>query len=171
MDRPVEIVVREATPKDLPALEWDGEYRHYRRLFARAMEEAANGRRILLLAEIGGDLAGQIFVQLTTRSAFASRGVRSAYLYAFRVKRANRSQGIGSQLLREAESRLAALGFERCVISVARTNRAARRLYERHGYQVFAEDSGEWSYVDHQGVVRNVSEPAYVLEKQLDPRG
>lgn len=168
MDKPVETVVRQATPEDLPALEWDGKYRHYRRLFARAMDEAENGRRILLLAEAGDQITGQIFIQLATRSSFATRGVRSGYLYAFRVKRAYRGQGVGSLLLREAEARLGERGFGRSVISVAKGNRAARRLYERHGYRVFAEDSGEWSYVDHQGVVRNVSEPAYVMEKQLD---
>lgn len=163
------MVVREATSADLPALEWDGEYRHYRRLFARAMQEAEHGRRILLLAEAGDQITGQIFIQLTTRSSFAAQGVRSGYLYAFRVKRAHRGKGIGSKLLREAELHLTERDFGRSVISVAKSNRSARRLYERHGYRVFAEDSGEWSYIDDQGVVRNVSEPAYVMEKRLGP--
>lgn len=167
MDRPAEALIREAEPADLPDLEWDGQYRHYRRLFARAMEEAQQGRRILLLAEVGERLAGQIFVQLNTRAAFASQGVRSAYLYAFRVKRPFRGRGIGSQLLQEAEQRLRQMGYGRVVISVARDNRAARRLYERHDYRIFAEDGGEWSYIDHQGVVRHVSEPAHVMEKWL----
>lgn len=167
MDRQAHADIREAGPEDLPNLEWDGQYRHYRRLFARAMDEAQQGRRILLLAEVGEKLAGQIFVQLNTRANFASEGARSAYLYAFRVKRPFRGQGIGSQLLQEAEQRLRQLGYDRAVISVAKDNRAARRLYERHDYRVFDEDAGEWSYVDHQGVVRHVSEPAHVMEKWL----
>lgn len=167
MDRPADATIRQATPEDLPELEWGGEYRHFRRLFARALEEAQHGRRILLLAESEGQLAGQIFVQLTTRASFASEGVRSGYLYAFRVKRPFRGQGIGSQLLQEAEGRLLELGYGRTVISVAKGNRAARRLYERHDYRFFTEDPGEWSYVDHRGVVRHVHEPAYVMEKRL----
>lgn len=167
MDKPAQAVIRQATLEDLPALEWDGEYRHYRRLFARAMEEAQHGRRIVLLAESGGSLTGQLFIQFTTRASFASQDTKSAYLYAFRVKRAYRGQGIGSQLLQEAEALLQARGYGRTVISVAKSNRAARRLYERHDYRIFAEDSGEWSYIDHRGVLRHVVEPAYVMEKWL----
>jgi GNAT superfamily N-acetyltransferase len=167
MDKAAQASIRLATPADLEAMEWGGEYSHYRRLFARAMEEAKHGRRVLLLAETEGELAGQLFVQLSVRNSFASEGLPSGYLYAFRVKRRFRRQGIGSQLLREAEAQLRSLGYGRAVISVAKSNRSARRLYERHRYQVFTDDPGEWSYVDHQGVVRQVREPAYVMEKWL----
>jgi ribosomal protein S18 acetylase RimI-like enzyme len=159
--------IRFATPEDLKALEWDGEYAHYRRLFERAIEEAQHGRRILLLAEIEEQLVGQLFVQLTTRTNFSTEGVSSGYLYAFRVKPAYRNQGVGSQLIHEAESNLAERGFLRAVISVAKRNLAARRLYERAGYAVFTEDSGIWSYIDHEGRLREVREPAFVLEKWL----
>lgn len=168
MDKPAQAIIRQATPKDLRALEWGGEFRHYRRLFARAMQEAERGRRVLLLAEVDSDLAGQLFIQLSVRAGLATRGVTSGYLYAFRVKPHFRGQGIGSQLLGEAETRLLELGYGRAVISVAKINHAARRLYERHNYRVFAEDPGEWSYVDHRGKMREVVEPAYVLEKWLD---
>ncbi len=159
--------IRFATPEDLRALEWDGEYAHYRRLFERAIEEAQHERRILLLAEIEEQLVGQLFVQLTTRANFSTEGVASGYLYAFRVKSPYRNQGVGSQLIHEAESNLADRGFLRAVISVAKRNVAARRLYERAGYAVFTEDSGNWSYIDHDGRLREVREPAFVLEKWL----
>ncbi|MFQ5942138.1 MAG: GNAT family N-acetyltransferase [Anaerolineales bacterium] len=159
--------IRLATTEDLRALEWDGEYAHYRRLFKRAIDEARHGRRILLLAEIDDQLVGQIFIQLTIRAAFSTRGASSGYFYAFRVKPAFRNQGVGSSLLQKAEDNLAIRGFHRAVISVAKRNFAARRLYERAGYSVFAEDPGEWSYVDHKGKLRQVREPAFVLEKRL----
>ena len=159
--------IRFATSEDLKALEWDGEYAHYRRLFQRAVEEAQNGRRILLLAEIDEQLVGQIFMQLTTRANFSTEGVSSGYLYAFRVKSLFRNRGVGSQLLHEAEQNLVSRGFLRAVISVGKRNVAARRLYERAGYAVFTEDSGDWSYLDHLGRLREVSEPAFVLEKWL----
>lgn len=159
--------IRSATSADLKALEWEGEYKHYRRLFKRAIDEARHGRRILLLAEIEQQVVGQIFVQLATRATFSTKGVSSGYLYAFRVKPSYRNAGVGSQLLSEAEANLTARGFRRAVISVAKSNLAARRLYERAGYTIFTEDPGEWSYIDHEGRLREVHEPAYVLEKWL----
>ena len=167
MDSSPPVVVRFATDADLTALEWEGQYVHYRRLFKKAVAEARRGRRLLLLAEVEGQIVGQVFVQLSTRPAFSASGCTSGYLYAFRVKEPHRNQGIGTQLIREAESRLRRLGYDRVVISVATRNTAARRLYERLDYRIFSEDPGEWSYVDHLGQVREVREPAFVLEKWL----
>ena len=167
MDRFAPLVIRLATEQDLPALEWDGEYRHYRRLFQRAMEEARRGRRILLLAEVDDQIVGQIFVQLSTKPAFSFLGMASGYLYAFRVKKPHRNQGIGTQLIAEAESQLRRQGHARAVISVAKRNVSARRLYQRLDYRIFSEDPGEWSYDDHLGRLRNVHEPSFVLEKWL----
>lgn len=167
MDSSPPVVVRFATDADLTALEWEGQFVHYRRLFKKAVAEARRGRRLLLLAEVEGQIVGQVFVQLSTRPAFSASGCTSGYLYAFRVKEPHRNQGIGTQLIREAESRLRRLGYDRVVISVATRNTAARRLYERLDYRIFSEDPGEWSYVDHLGQVREVREPAFVLEKWL----
>ena len=156
-----------ATAADLKALEWEGEYAHYRRLFKRAIDEARRGRRILLLAEIKGQVVGQIFAQLTTRASFSTKSASSGYLYAFRVKPPYRNRGVGSRLLHEAETELASRGIRRAVISVAKRNIAARKLYERASYSVFTEDPGEWSYIDHEGRLREVKEPAFVMEKWL----
>ncbi|MFV1858159.1 MAG: GNAT family N-acetyltransferase [Anaerolineales bacterium] len=161
------IRIRFASAADLKALEWEGEYAHYRRLFKRAIDEARHGRRILLLAEIREKVVGQIFVQLTTRATFSIEGASSGYLYAFRVKALYRNRGVGGQLLQEAELSLAVRGFRRSVISVSKRNVAARRLYARAGYTVFTEDPGEWSYIDHEGRLREVHEPAFVMEKWL----
>lgn len=167
MDSSPPVAIRSATDADLSALEWEGEYIHYRRLFKKAMAEARRGRRLLLLAEVDGKIIGQIFAQLSTRPAFSAPGSASGYLYAFRVKEPHRNLGIGTQLIQEAESRLRRLGYSRVVISVAKRNTSARRLYQRLDYRIFSEDPGEWSYVDHFGRVREVREPAFVLEKWL----
>ena len=159
--------IRFATRDDLNALEWDGEYTHYRRLFERAIEEARRGRRILLLAEIEGQLVGQLFVQLSPRAKSSTASISSGYMYAFRVKTPYRNQGVGSQLIHEAEQNLSNRGYIRAVITVEKRNVAARRLYERAGYAVVRENSGEWSYIDHEGKLQEVREPAFVLEKWL----
>jgi len=88
-------------------------------------------------------------------------------LYAFRVKTPYRNQGVGSQLIHEAEQNLSNGGYVRAVISVEKQNVSARRLYERAGYAVVRENSGEWSYIDHEGKLQEVREPAFVLEKWL----
>ena len=166
-ERRAQINIRLATAADLKTLEWDGEYTYYRRLFRRAIDEAERGRRVLLLAEIGDQVVGQIFVQLMTRATFSTQRASSGYLYAFRVKPPYRNRGVGSHLLHAAEDKLESQGFRRAVISVAKSNLAAKRLYERAGYVVFTVDPGEWSYLDHEGQLREVLEPAFVMEKWL----
>ena len=67
----------------------------------------------------------------------------------------------------EAESHVLARGYHHITIAAAKTNDAARRLYERLGYEVFTDDQGEWSYTDHLGKVRQVREPCWLLQKTI----
>jgi ribosomal protein S18 acetylase RimI-like enzyme len=163
----VEVLIRQAREGDLSALEWEGRYQHFRRLYRRAMSQAKLGHRILLVAEVDGRIVGQIFAQLASGRADLADGASSGYLYAFRVRPNYRNQGIGTRLIESAQDELRRRGFRRVVIAVAKTNMGARRLYEKLGYKRFAEDPGEWSYIDHEGKLRHVSEPAYVLEREL----
>ncbi len=160
-------VIRDAVEADLPALEWGGEYQHFRSVFRHAYVEAQAGRRWMLVADAGGQVVGQIFVQLSSSERRFADGSRRAYLYAFRVRPDFRGLGIGTELIRSAETRLAEHGFHEAVIAVSKDNPEARRLYERLGYQVFMEDAGEWSYLDDQLQRRQVVEACWVLEKQL----
>jgi ribosomal protein S18 acetylase RimI-like enzyme len=70
-------------------------------------------------------------------------------------------------LIQEAEGIIQDRGFQWCTIGVAKDNHSARRLYERLGYRVFAEDPGQWSYIDHEGRTRQVSDPCWLLQKQI----
>jgi ribosomal protein S18 acetylase RimI-like enzyme len=159
------IVIREARAEDLEAMEWEGEYRRYRVVYQRAYAEMLRGRRVLLVAELQAQVIGQIFVQVD--STLAGGGGRAAYLYALRVRPQYRNRGVGTELVREAESLLRQRGFSRALISVAKENDAARRLYERLGFEVFGEDAGDWSYIDDRGQLQEVHEPAFLLEKLL----
>ncbi len=161
------VVIRHATEADLPALEWEGEYRKFRRVYRRAMEDARRGRRILFVAEIGGEIIGQIFIQLSHHRFNQKRFPSTGYLQSFRIKKAFRNRGIGTRLINRAEEALKERGYIRAIIAVAQHNKDARRLYERYGYSVFREDPGEWSFIDDQGLPQNISEPAYLMEKQL----
>ena len=159
--------IREATARDLPAMEWEGQYSHLRRLYRQALQEASNGRALPLVALAQDHVVGQLFVQFGRGSVAVEDVASINYLYSFRVRPSFRNQGISTQLLDRAEAELRERGFERAVIAVAMENEHARRLYERRGYRVFAKDPGKWSYVDHQGRLRHVSEPAHLLEKVL----
>jgi len=146
-------------------MEWEGEYRRYRVVYQRAYAESLRGRRVLLVAELQGLIIGQIFVQVDS-TLVAGRG-GAAYLYALRVRPEYRGRGVGTALVQEAEALLRQRGFVRALISVAKENDAARRLYERLGFEVFGEDAGDWSFIDDQGRVQDVHEPAFLLEKLL----
>jgi len=161
------VLIRHATEADLPALEWEGEYRRYRRIYQRAMEDARQGRRILFVAEIEGEIVGQIFVQISHYRSSQEDISKTGYLQSFRIKLPFRNRGIGTRLVYQAEEALKERGFNRAIIAVAQDNQDARRLYERHGYSVFNEDPGEWSFIDDQGLPQYMSEPAYLMEKQL----
>jgi ribosomal protein S18 acetylase RimI-like enzyme len=159
------LAIRQARADDLRSLEWEGEYQRFRMVYQRAYADSLRGRRVLLVGEMSGQIVGQIFMQVD--SALAGGDGRAAYLYALRVRPEYRNRGIGTELVREAESVLRQRGFSRALISVAKENDAARRLYERLGYEVFGEDPGNWSFFDDQGQPQEVHEPAFLLDKTL----
>lgn len=163
----VDTRVRQATESDLEALEWEGEYTHFRRAYSYAMAEAKRGRRLMLIAEAGETIVGQIFVQLAITSSMGKGNGPAAYFYAFRVKPSYQNQGVGTRLLHEAEERCRNKGLKRLLISVSKNNHSAQRLYARFGFVHVDEDTGRWSYVDHEGQTRAIVETSLVFEKQL----
>ncbi len=46
-----EISIRQVTQMDLPALEWEGAYIHFRRVYARAFQRAQLGHALLWVVE------------------------------------------------------------------------------------------------------------------------
>ena len=156
-----------ATSQDIQLLEWRGEYAHLRKLFRRALMHQHRGRRLLWVARYKHYPIGRLFVLLRSPDNIVADGVRRAYLYSFRVMDEFQGMGIGTQLMGLAETQLIEQGFEFATIAVAKTNYAALRLYQRRGYEIFTENSGEWQYYDHQNQLRKVMEPCWMLEKAL----
>ena len=153
----MQAVFRFADHRDLPKLEWHGEYTHFRRVFQNAYEDQQAGRGI--------------FLGFLGRFDDFGRGGKRSYLYSLRVMDAFQRKGIGTALVREAERILTERGFTAVSIAAAKDNPGARRLYERLGYQVITEDAGRWHYTDHEGRTRQVIEPCWILEKSLRGRG
>jgi ribosomal protein S18 acetylase RimI-like enzyme len=164
--------IRLVRKSDLPALEWEGEFAHFRRLFAEAYQSAMLGRAVLWLAEIVDvELIGQLFVQLSSGRPELADGNFRAYIYGFRIKPAYRGHGVGTILLEAAEKDLVQRGYRRVTLNVARDNPDARRLYERSGYNVVAAEPGRWSYLDQYGKRQEVHEPSWRMEKVLPISG
>jgi ribosomal protein S18 acetylase RimI-like enzyme len=163
-----QVVVRHVTEADLPAMEWEGEYTHFRRVYADAYARMRKGYSILWLAELpGSGLIGQVFIQLTCDRLELADGLERAYLYSFRVRKEYRSQGIGARIMDVVEDDLRRRGFSYVTLNVARDNPRAQQLYVRRGYYVVAPEPGIWSYPDEKGVWHRVEEPAWRMEKKI----
>lgn len=161
--------IRLLEEKDLPGLEWEGEFRHYRRLYAEAFRRMQRNLALLWVAEQGDRIVGQVFIQLKCDRPELCDGYSRAYLYAFRVRPECRGQGLGSRMIQVVEAELLERGYHFLTLNVARENLAARRLYRRHGFHIVAPEPGEWQYVDDKGFLVDVHEPAWRMEKELHP--
>jgi len=139
---PISITLRIGTQVDLPKLEWYGQYAHHRNLFRRAFQEQQLGRRLILIADSNNFPIGYVFIQFICQGGVVGDEKRWAYLYSLRVMDMFRGYGIGTCLIQEAESMILNRGFQSSTIAVAKENHSARQLYERLGYEVFAEDAG-----------------------------
>ncbi|TFH33748.1 MAG: GNAT family N-acetyltransferase [Anaerolineales bacterium] len=131
------------------------------------MLDAKKGKRVILIAELDAQVIGQIFVNFHSTWRKSFHGQISGYLHSFRVKPGFRNQSVGRTLIAKAEGILKEHRYRGAVISVARTNEAALRLYQHLGYEVFREDPGQWSFIDHNNKVQHVSEPAFILYRNL----
>lgn len=95
---------------------------------------------ILLLADAGGELAGYglAYVMRAAETWTADTwltGAQVGEIESLGVLPAYRGQGIGSRLLDELISQLAAAGVHDLVLGVLPGNTAAIRLYQRYGFR------------------------------------
>ena len=163
-----QIYIRLVDRQDLPALEWDGEYAHFRRLYREVYQSASQGQALMWMAELASTgIVGQVFVQLNSARKELADGLKRAYVYGFRVRPAYQNKGIGSMLLSTIEIDLVKRNFEWVTLNVGRQNTRARRFYERHGYQIVASESGDWSYLDELNRRHEVHEPAWRMQKYI----
>ena len=153
---------------DINALEWEGEYAHYRHLFADMFQLSLLGQAKIWVANtVDRYLVGQLLVSLKGGRPELADGHNRAYVFGFRVRPAYRNQGLGTMMMLVVEKDLHLNGFRVVTLNVAKTNQAAIRFYERRGYRVVGDDPGRWSYIDQYGERQEVHEPAWRMEKEL----
>lgn len=164
------VIIRPITAADLPALEWNGEYARFRKIYADAYDRFLRGLTLIYVADLPGvGVIGQVFVQLICDRLELADGVDRAYLYSFRILPAYRGRGLGTLMMNRVEEELTRRNFSWVTLNVAKDNPGAQRLYQRRGYQVVAHEPGRWFYPDENGVWQVVDEPAWRMEKQLTP--
>ncbi len=160
--------IRYMQERDLPGLEWDGEFTHFRRLYADAFQRMQKQLAVHWVAELpGAGIIGQVFVQLTCDRPELADGFQRAYLYSFRIRPPYRNHGLGSLIMEAVENDLRKRQFSIVTLNVAKENVSAQRLYRRRGYHVVAHEPGVWSYPDQDGVWHHMEEPAWRMEKNL----
>lgn len=165
---PNDPIIRQAEYRDLPALEWDGELIHFRRLYREIYQSSIKGNSILWLAETSSSgVVGQIFAQLRSMRIDLADGGMRAYIFGFRVKRSHQNRGIGSKLLDTCEAALLEKGYQYVNLSVSKSNIDALKFYQHRDYAVIGKDPGSWSYYNHKNDLIRVHDPGWRLEKQL----
>lgn len=162
------VLIRRLVAADLPALEWEGQYTHFRRMYQDALRRQERSLAVLWVAEEDQRrLVAQVFIQLICDRKELANGVDRAYLYGFRTRPEYRSHGLGTRMEHAVEEDLILRGFTSLTLNVAKENLRAMQLYERLGFQIVAHEPGIWSYIDHHGVIRRMNEPAWRMEKLL----
>jgi ribosomal protein S18 acetylase RimI-like enzyme len=162
------VIIRPLIRSDLPLLEWEGVYTHFRCLFLDAYNRMCQDHAMIWIATTDNDvMLGQLFTQLSSNQLDLADGYFRAYMFGFRVKPQYRRMGIGTLLLLQAEKDLVNRNFHRVCLNVVKDNWRARQLYGRHGYKVIKTDPGKWSYQDNEGVWHDIEEPAWRMEKSL----
>jgi len=162
--------IRPVKKEDLQALEWEGEYRKYRRMYADIFYSTLLQKSLMWVVEMeGSGIIGQAFVILRSTELISAErdGKRRAYLFGFRIREAWRNLGVGSYLMAFVEEDLSKRGYDMITLNVAKENRDALRLYQRLGYKIVGSHAGKWSYIDDQGVLQHVKEPSYRMIKRI----
>lgn len=162
------ILLRLLEEADLPELEWEGQFSHFRKLYQQHYKNYLAGSTLIwVVANQAGKVIGQVFIMLYAKDKEIADGKQRAYLFSFRIRDAWRGQGIGSFVMQFVEDYLRQKGFSWLRLNVAKGNLKAITLYKDRGYRIMGPDSGTWRYEDNNDKWQTVSEPAWRMIKEL----
>ena len=126
-------------------------------------QEHCDGYREMLVAELGGSIAGTVSI-----AAVEPRAENSLRMFALDVGPAYRRQGMGTILIEYVEARARHEGYGKVNLEVALDNGGAIRLYERLGYFRRGEPfTDRWTLLTGDGRYEQVEERSWVMVKTL----
>ena len=155
--------IREASEKDLRALEWHGG-RDLRAFYEECWQRHRDDELLYLVADFNGFPIGQAVIVWSGKPSHPD----FPDVQSLRVHPAFRGLSVGSRLLHCAESRARQRGFKRLGLSVSIENLKARQLYERCGYALRGEPYlDQWSYCNAREESVTLRETVVDLVKPL----
>ena len=107
-------------------------------------QEHLDGKRVLLVAEAGGQLVGTVQFVPHHEDKDLADGKITAYLLALEVKDEFRRRGLGSWLVASVQHLALDQGFRRLTLMVEPDNGPALSLYQRLGFTAFKNSSEIW---------------------------
>ena len=127
-------------------------------------QEHREGYREMLVAELGGEVAGT--VSSTTYNLQLPDSLR---MLALDVGFAFRRRGVGTALARAVEAKAHSEFLNSVNLEVALENAVALRLYERLGYCRLGEPVvNRWTRLTDDGRCEQVEERSWVMVKELE---
>lgn len=157
----LDAVIRLCAEEDLPGLELFGWFTQHRELFREEYERHVRGEVRMLVAEVNGWIAGQVWVDLMKPVPL---------IYALRVFPLLHRCGLGTRLVHVAERLAGEAGFDAVEIGAEKDNPGALRLYQRLGYDIEREQQHGYRYVAPDGTHVHVPIDEWVLRKPLRTR-
>ncbi len=158
----VPVRLRACVEADLPALECGGAFAHHRELIREAFARQRGGAVVMIVAEAGRALAGQLWVDLERR-----RAAGAGFLWALRVASWIEGRGLGTRLLAAGERVAASAGLAAAEIGAEAWNAGALRLYERLGYARVARIAETYGYTPPGKARETVELDEWILRKEL----
>ncbi len=162
------VTIRLIREEDLPALEWDGEYTRYRKVYREVFRNFQKGISLPYVAETEEDgIIGQVF--LTRKDPNPSYSPRSRYFFlsSFRIKPQFRSRGLGNRMMQICFRDVRSHRIRDIFLNCSSDNNRARRFYEKHGFRIVRLDEGNWTYINDEGLVVTEPQSAYLMRRTL----
>lgn len=162
------VTIRLLREEDLPALEWDGEFTRYRKIYQEVYRNSQRGISLPYVAETAEDgIIGQVFLTMKDPNPSYSQRSRYFFLSSFRIKPDFRDLGLGDRMIRMCFQEVRNHRLRDIFLNCSADNDRARHFYEKHGFRIVRLDEGKWSYVNHEGLVVSEKESAYLMRKTL----
>lgn len=118
------------------------------------------GAMLWYIAVIGDQIVGRIKVLFQGQTGEPT-------IFALRVKDEKQRQGIGAQLIKEAEKGLREKDISHLLLSVVRSEGQLIEWYQKMGYQLIGERTDHWYFIQN-GEQINYELEVYDFVKKLD---